>query len=57
MDKENVNFEKVLNNIKENFGDKVVPFALPIGEAENFKGLVSIIDETAFEYNGKDSKK
>ena len=57
MDKENVNFEKVLNNIKDYFGDKVVPFTLPIGEAENFKGLVSVIDEVAYEYNGKNAKK
>ena len=56
MDKENVNFEKVLDQIKGVFGDKVVPFALPIGEAENFKGLVSVIDEVAYEYNGKDAK-
>ncbi|CCQ98236.1 Elongation factor G [[Clostridium] ultunense Esp] len=57
MDKENVNFEKVLNDIQGQFGDKVVPFTLPIGQAENFKGLVNIIEETAFEYNGKDVKK
>lgn len=57
MDKENVNFEKVLDNIKSYFGDKVVPFALPIGEGEDFKGLVSVIDEVAFEYNGKEAKK
>ncbi len=56
MDKENVSFEKVLNNINDHFGDKVVPFTLPIGEAENFKGLVSVIDEVAYEYNGKDAK-
>lgn len=56
MDKENVNFQKVLNEIKEEFGDKVVPFTLPIGEAESFKGLVSVIDEVAYEYNGKDAK-
>ncbi|GFN35597.1 elongation factor G [Tepidimicrobium xylanilyticum] len=57
MDKENVEFEKVLNEIQEQFGDKVVPFTLPIGQAESFKGVVNVIDETAFEYNGKDSKK
>ena len=38
MDKENVNFEKVLESIKSYFGDKAVPFALPIGEGESFKG-------------------
>ncbi|MBU5438692.1 elongation factor G [Tissierella sp. MSJ-40] len=57
MEKENVNFEKVLNQLKEEFGDKIVPFVLPIGEAEGFKGLVSVMDEVAYEYNGKDGKK
>ena len=56
MDKENVNFQKVLDQIKGVFGDKVVPFALPIGEAENFKGVVSVIDQIGKEYNGKESK-
>ena len=56
MDKENVSYEKALSNIKDYFGDKVVPFTLPIGEAENFKGIVSVIDGVAYEYNGKDAK-
>ncbi|MCF6461432.1 elongation factor G [Clostridium sp. Cult3] len=56
MDKENVNFEKVLADIKDHFGDKIVPFTLPIGEAESFKGFVSVIDEIAYEYDGKDAK-
>lgn len=56
MDKENVKFDKILADIKEEFGDKAVPFALPIGEGENFKGVVSTIEEKAYEYNGKDVK-
>lgn len=57
MDKENVDFEKLLNEIQAEFGDKVVPFTLPIGQAEGFKGIVDVIDKLAFEYNGKDAKK
>lgn len=57
MDKENVNFEKVLEGIEGHFGNKVVPFTLPIGEAEDFKGFVSVIDQIAYEYDGKDAKK
>ncbi len=56
MDKENVNFKKVLEAIEDHFGNKVVPFTLPIGEAENFKGFVSVIDQIAYEYDGKDAK-
>lgn len=44
MDKENVKFETLLEQLREKFGKKVVPFALPIGEGENFKGYVDIVD-------------
>lgn len=57
MDKENIDFKKILDNIKSQFGNKVVPLTLPIGQGETFKGLVDVIDKVAFEYSGKDSKK
>lgn len=44
MDKENVKFEALLDELREKFGKKVVPFALPIGEGESFKGYVDIVD-------------
>lgn len=57
MDKENVNFEKVLTSIKEQFGTKVVPFTLPIGQAESFKGAVSVVDLIGKEYDEKGTGK
>ncbi|HHV46369.1 MAG TPA: elongation factor G [Tissierellia bacterium] len=57
MDKENVEFNKVLDAITNQFGNKVVPFTLPIGEGVGFKGIVDVIEEVAYEYNGKNSKK
>ena len=50
MDKENVNFDKLMDDLKERFGNKVFPFALPIGEAEKFKGFVNVRDEVAYKY-------
>ncbi|WP_312701000.1 elongation factor G [Sedimentibacter sp.] len=44
MDKENVKFDVLLEELREKFGKKVVPFALPIGEGESFKGYVDIVD-------------
>lgn len=44
MDKENVKFDTLLEQLREKFGKKVVPFALPIGEGEGFKGYVDIVD-------------
>ncbi|MGO1468987.1 MAG: elongation factor G [Tissierella sp.] len=52
MDKENVDFDKLMDELKEKFGDKIFPFALPIsvGEDEEFKGIVNVRDEIAYEY-------
>ncbi len=52
MDKEEVNFENLVSQLKEKFGEKIVPFALPIGISESFKGFASVIDGKAYEYNG-----
>ncbi|OLS02184.1 elongation factor G [Tissierella creatinophila] len=58
MDKENVDFDKLIDELKEKFGDKVFPFALPIavGEDEEFTGFVNVRDEIAYEYVGKERK-
>lgn len=50
MDKDNVNFHKLIEELKEQFGNKIFPFALPIGEGEKFKGFVNVRDEVAYEY-------
>ena len=52
MDKEEVNFDNLVSNLKEEFGDKIVPFALPIGVSNSFNGFVDVMDEKAYEYNG-----
>jgi len=54
MDKENINFDKLLNELREKFGKKIAPFAIPIGESEDFKGFVNIVDLVGREYNGKE---
>ncbi|HLR35181.1 MAG TPA: elongation factor G [Tissierellales bacterium] len=45
MEKENVNYEKSFNQLKEFFGDNIVPFTLPIGQVEDFKGIVNVFGE------------
>ncbi len=52
MDKENIDFDKLMEELKEKFGDKVFPFALPIavGADEEFTGFVNVRDEIAYEY-------
>ena len=55
MDKENVKFEEILENIREKLGKKAVPFCWPIGKNENFEGFVNVIEMKARIYNGTES--
>ncbi|MBP1761845.1 MAG: translation elongation factor, partial [Firmicutes bacterium] len=48
MERENADFHKVLTQIKDTFSDNVVPIQLPIGAAENFKGIVDLIKMKAY---------
>lgn len=55
MDRENANFQKAYQGLRETFGNRVVPIHLPIGSAENFKGIVDLVKMRAllFEAGGK----
>lgn len=50
IDGENVNFRKLMEEIEENFGKKVIPFSVPIGEGENFVGVTDVIFQKGFKY-------
>ena len=47
MDRENASFERNLQELQTAFGNRCVPFQLPIGEAQDFTGVVSVIDPPA----------
>lgn len=47
MDRENASFERNVQEIQSVFGNQCVPFQLPIGEAQDFTGFVSVIDPPA----------
>ncbi len=53
MDRENSNFEKVLDDLKSKFKANFVPVQIPIGSFNTFKGVVDIINGTAYEGAGK----
>lgn len=48
LDKENVKFDQVIEMLKEKFGKKIVPFAVPIGEAESHVGYINVITNEAY---------
>ena len=56
LDRENANFEKVMNEISAKFGPSVVPIQLPIIEGGVFKGYVDIVHMTGKLFDGKGEK-
>lgn len=56
MDRENADFDKTLEQIKEKFGLSIVPIEYPIGKEENFTGVVNIISQKAFKLDNKTKK-
>ncbi len=47
MDRENASFQRVLDALRERFGSRVVPLAIPIGEAAAFSGIVELVSGQA----------
>lgn len=52
MDKENIKFEELLDEIKTKLGKQAVPFCLPLGKSDSFDGFADIVDLKARIYNG-----
>ena len=56
MDRENANFEKELEALRERFGSNVVAIQLPIIENNQFVGIVDVLSGKAFTGSGKSHK-
>ena len=50
LDRENADFERVLEKLKEKFGNKVVPLWIPIGKEEDFSGVIDIVKGKAYDF-------
>jgi elongation factor G len=54
MDRENANFYRVLDELKEKFTVNFAPMLLPMGQAADFSGVVDLIAQKAYVFtNGK----
>lgn len=53
LDENNADFSKALNSLKEKYGNKIVPFMLPIMEQGTMTGAVDIIGQTAWSFDAK----
>lgn len=56
MDKERANVAQCLADIKEELDTRAVPLQIPMGAAENFKGIISVLNEEAYIYNDASGK-
>lgn len=54
LDRENSNYDNVLEQLKKKFGISVVPINYPIGKENSFNGVVDIISGKAIIYNQSD---
>ena len=57
MDRERADFRRVVNEVKEIFGDKATPVHLPIGAAESFSGIIDLLGGKAYEVQADGSGK
>ena len=48
MDRDNADFVGALNQARENLGDNIIPFQLPIGAQEAFEGVVDLVGMRAY---------
>lgn len=44
LDKENSDFDKTINSIRKNFGNKCLPLQYPLGKTTNFKGSANLLN-------------
>ncbi len=53
MDKEHADFGAAIESCHERLGLNAIPVQLPIGEAEEFHGVVDLVEMKAFTFNGR----
>ncbi|MEJ2538846.1 MAG: elongation factor G [Gemmatimonadota bacterium] len=51
MDRENADFDKVFRDVKAHLTDKVIPVEVPIGQGEDFHGIINLFSEHAHHYS------
>jgi len=52
LDRENTSFDNALKSLRDQFGIKVVPLQVPIGEQSNFKGVVDLVTQKGYTFEG-----
>ena len=53
MDKENVKFDELLEDLRSKLGKECLPFCYPLGHDTAFDGFVNVVDMKARKFDGK----
>jgi len=53
MDRENADFNGIVEQMQSQWGASVVPLLLPLGAEHDFKGVAGVLSRKSFVYNGK----
>ncbi len=57
LDKENADFGHALETASSSFARSIVPFTLPIGSEGNFRGVVDVVHQKAYEFDERGKAK
>src|SRR3989442_4307516 len=52
LDRENPSFDNALKSLRDRFGLKVVPLQIPIGEQSGFRGVVDLVSQKGYTFEG-----
>ncbi len=50
LDRENTSFDNALKSLRDQFGLKVVPLQIPIGEQSGFRGVVDLVSQKGYTF-------
>ncbi len=56
IDKEHADYKSVIKNIKENLKANIFPVQIPLGQENNFKGVVDLVRMKSYIYEGEEKK-
>ncbi|HEX8994535.1 MAG TPA: elongation factor G [Ktedonobacterales bacterium] len=51
LDRDNTSYDRALESLRAQFGGKVAPLTIPIGQAGGFSGVIDVISGKAYSYN------
>jgi len=52
LDRENASFDQTLESLRRQFGVKIAPLQIPIGEQAGFRGVVDLVRQKAYTFEG-----